>query len=116
MASRSRRDGVRIEQLAVRLNESKCAIVEDLDLHSAFMNQAMVEAAERDEIREFCFAAVGPVFDVMTVSPFRVAAAGKSAALVSRVESASESRWNTPSFSSNIEWIAKGARVRTLRD
>jgi hypothetical protein len=53
-----------------------------LDGDAAFVDEAMMEAAKRHEIRKFRLSAVSPMFDVVTIDVFLVAAAGEAAALV----------------------------------
>jgi hypothetical protein len=58
-----------VERLSVGLNESECAIVEDVNLDSALVDHAVVETAERDKVQGFCFSTVGPVLDVVRIAP-----------------------------------------------
>ena len=91
---------------AIRLHESQRAVVENLDANAAFVHGAMMEAAERHEIRGFRFAAVGPVLDVMCIEVTRVRAAGKAAALVARIEDAPQRRGNRARLAPHVERLA----------
>ena len=68
-----------VERFAIRFQEPKCTIVQNLNTPAAFVDKAMMEAAERDEIVEFCFAAARPVFDVMAIGVAFVTATRKTA-------------------------------------
>ncbi len=53
-------------------------------------------AAEGHEIVEAGFAASGPVFDVVCVYPFALAATGEAAALVANSERMADGSWYDP--------------------
>ena len=77
-----------IEALAGRAQETDCAVVEYMDLHLAFVNGAVMEAAQGYEIGELRFAAVRPMVNVMCVGVSSVAAAREAAALIARAKRA----------------------------
>ena len=64
-------------------------VVESFDANAAFVHGVVVEAAERDEVGGFRFAAIGPMIDVMCIDVASVRAARKAAALVAGVQDAS---------------------------
>ena len=67
---------------AVRPREHEHAVVRAREAKAAFVHEPMMEAAERDEISELRFAAVGPVFDVVPFAEARAVAAGEAATAV----------------------------------
>ena len=52
------------------------------DLQAPFVHRAVMEPAQRDQVRELRLAAVGPMLDVMPVDVPFVAAPGENAAFV----------------------------------
>ncbi len=90
IAERLRAIGQRaIERLARRCDESDRAIVECEDDDVAFVDLSMMMAAQTNEIREFCFAAVSPMLYMMAIEIASVRAAWEAAAAaIARVERA----------------------------
>jgi hypothetical protein len=82
--------GNSVDGSAVRLHESQCAVIGSFDANAAFVNGAVVEAAERHEVGRFGFAAIGPVLDVMCIDITRVRAAGEAAAFVASIQEAAK--------------------------
>jgi hypothetical protein len=66
----------------VRVDESPRSVVEALDAEATLMHGAVMETAQRDEVRQFRCAALGPVVDVVAVDVSDVAASGEHTALV----------------------------------
>ena len=56
------------KQSTARIEEPHPALVIHTHAEASFMEQAVVSAAEQHEVREFRFAAVGPVLDVVRVA------------------------------------------------
>jgi hypothetical protein len=71
---------------AISTNEAHGAVVEHLNFDAAFVDPAVMEAAEAHEIRWFRFAAMGPVLNVVRIDVTRVGTAGKAAAVVAGFE------------------------------
>ena len=54
------------------------------DPAAAFVQQRMVSTTQQHEIRQRCFATVGPMLDVMTVDVTAVRATGKPARTIAQ--------------------------------
>ena len=92
--------------LAIRPDEPECAVIEDLDCDLSFMHQAMMEAAQGDEVGEFGLAPMGPVLHVMAVDVTLKAATGEAAAFVAGVQRSADGGRNSAGLSSNVERLA----------
>lgn len=87
----------------VGFDESPRAVVEALDHDAALVHLAMMEAAQRDEVRELRFATVGPVTDVMAVDITCVRAAREQAATVARIHCPAQRGRNRSRATTHIE-------------
>ena len=68
------------------VDESPRSVVEALDAEAALMHRAVMETAQRDEVRQFRRAAVDPMVDVVAVDVSHVAASREHTAFVARLE------------------------------
>src|SRR5687767_4960949 len=71
-----------IDAVTVRSREADRTVIEYDDIEPTLMNCAMMEAAQREQVRRFGLAAIRPVLDVVHVDIARVAASGETATLV----------------------------------
>ena len=92
--------------LAIRLREPECSIVERLNDDPAFVHQPMVEAAERDEVRELRLASMRPMLHVMAIDVALEGAAGETAALVSCIQGPANGGRNRPRPATDVERLA----------
>src|SRR3984957_10329020 len=95
-----------LEMAAVRMQETPAAGGRRLDRDLALVNQAVVQAAQGDEIGEFGLSAVGPVLDVVRIDVALMSAAGETAAAVAGIERAADRRRNAARFAPDIERLA----------
>ena len=70
------------------------------------MHQTMMEAAERDEIRELRLASVGPVLHVMAIDVALERAAGETAALVPGIQRPADRGRDGSSLAADVERLA----------
>ena len=66
----------------VRPTENERAIVRNREPVATFVHEPMVEAAQRHEVAELCFALIRPVLDVMAFRKARAIAAREATAAV----------------------------------
>jgi len=104
--SAERRFRRRREGSAGRAGEFGCAVGLHGNAESAFVYQAMVMAAEQDEVVHLRFAAIRPVHDVVCIHKSMRGAAGKPAAAVAALQGAPDCRWNTARLAPNVEYLA----------
>ena len=78
--------------LSARVREHGLARCPHLDRVAAFVDQAVVMAAQQDEVVEAGLAAVGPVVDMVGVDEAAGRAAGEAAARVAALERAAQGR------------------------
>ena len=77
-----------VEGSAIRSDEAEGAVIEHLDHDLALVQQPVMGAAQRDEIRKLGLAALRPVLYVMAVHEPCMRAARESAAVVAGSERA----------------------------
>src|SRR5207248_9783985 len=83
---------------SVLVGEPRFAVVVEADRVAAFVDVAVVAAAEQDEVVEVRFAALAPMVEVVAVDETSVGAAGEAAAAVAGGERAAEGRCECASF------------------
>ena len=93
------------EDAAVRVahHELGAVRVDHLEGEASLVNQAVVGAAEENEVGEVGGAAVEPVVDVVGVQPRSVRAAGEAAAVVAQGEGAAEPTGDDAGAAADVE-------------
>ena len=100
------------QRLPPGIEEDQLAVVASPQREAAFMNQAMVKRAERDEIIQARLAAMKPVFHVMAVDEPSPAASGKPTTPVTNQERAPYCGRDDPRLAADIQDIT----ARVLRN
>ena len=91
-----------MQRPAARMGEPHGALVVHAGGEAAFVEHAVVPAAEEHEVREFRFAAIGPVDDAMRVAvPGRTA--GKAVTLVAELQGAADGRRDRAGLAADAE-------------
>ena len=85
------------------VDESPRSIVEALDAEAALMHGAVMETAQRDEVRQFRCAAIGPMVDVVAVDVSHVPASGEHTAPVARFERATQRGRDAARLAAHVE-------------
>src|SRR5204862_5859773 len=94
---------------AVGPREHEHAVVGDRDGEPALVHERVVEAAERDEVVELRFSAVGPVLHVVAVAEARAVAAREAAAAVARFQRAPDRGRDATSLAADVQRLAIAA-------
>ena len=95
-----------LQRLAVGTRETPCTIVKPLHAHAALVHCAVVEAAQRHEVREFRGAAVGPVLQVMAVHVALVGATREHAPTVPGRERPPQRRRDRARLATDVQRLA----------
>lgn len=95
-----------LKRPAMVAEEFPTAVFAPLDHYFALMHHAMVGAAQGNEVREFGFAAVRPVFNMMGVDVLMIGATRETAALISGVQRTAKRGWDDSSLSPDIQRLA----------
>ena len=108
-----RRRRTLFERPSARVDELHGAVLANSHAESAFVEQAVVAAAQQHEVRELRFAAVGPVDDVVRVTVLR-GTAREAATPVAELQSAPDRRWNRAGLAVEAEDLACSVPHRDL--
>ena len=95
-----------VQRFTPGIGETPRAVIAALHLHAAFMHRAMVEPAQRGQVRQFGLAAIRPVLDVVPVHVALVIAPREYAAFVARRERTAHRRRDTAGLATDIERLA----------
>src|SRR5512138_2677120 len=88
---------------AARCEEARNAVGGERHLEAALVEQAMVEAAEKDQVVEVGLAAAGPVLDVVGLNEPPVRAHREAAAAIARPQRAANRDGNGARLAADVE-------------